>query len=564
MHPSTAQAEVLVDELIRCGVTDVVLCPGSRNAPMSFALHRADAVGRVRLHVRIDERTGAFLALGLALRSGRVVPVVCTSGTAAANLHPAVLEASYGGVALLALTADRPPALVGTGANQTVVQTGLFAGAPRLEINLGVAQRVEGQQAGWRACVAKAVGVALGRTGGRPGPVHLNVPFAEPLVPRVGPGAGEWPEPLAGRPAGAPWTEYLAAPDNHTATLDLDPSAPTLVIGGSVAGPAGHGAPTGDAPIVAEPSSPLWPTALRTGPWLLGSPMAPALRPTQVLLHGRPTLHRSVSRLLADEQVAVYGVAGTLDPAGAGLPNTVRAVGVAPQLRPPPDWCQRWQLADGAASGALDRVLAQASTPLGQRLAAELVSALPAGALLVLGSSNPVRDVSLAARPRAGLTVLANRGVAGIDGTISTAAGAGLAHPGPAFALLGDLTMLHDLTGLVLGPDEPRPDLTLVVLNDSGGGIFSLLEQGAPEYADSFERVFGTPHRVALDRVCAGLGVGHQKITELSQLCRVLNAPFEGVRVVEVPATRDGLRDGHAAARHAVEAAVEHAAAQLW
>ncbi|HWN31482.1 MAG TPA: thiamine pyrophosphate-binding protein, partial [Pseudonocardia sp.] len=134
MNPSTAQAEVLVDELVRGGVTDAVLCPGSRNAPLSFALHHADSAGRIRLHVRIDERGAAYLALGLALRSGWAVPVVCTSGTAAANLHPAVLEASHAGVPLLALTADRPPELIGTGANQTIVQTGLFGTAPRLEL----------------------------------------------------------------------------------------------------------------------------------------------------------------------------------------------------------------------------------------------------------------------------------------------------------------------------------------------------------------------------------------------------------------------------------------------
>jgi 2-succinyl-5-enolpyruvyl-6-hydroxy-3-cyclohexene-1-carboxylate synthase len=571
VHPSTAQAEVLVDELVRCGVTEVVLCPGSRNAPLSFALRRADAAGRLRLHVRIDERTAAFLALGLALRSGHAVPVVCTSGTAAANLHPAVLEASYAGVALLALTADRPPAMIGTGANQTVAQTGLFAGAPRLEIDLGVATRAGGQQAGWRASVARAVGVALGRTGGTPGPVHVNLPFAEPLVPEVGPTAGDWPEPLAGRREGAPWTRFPVGTDSEpVVTVDLDPSAPTLVLGGSVPSgpvpglPAGAGTLTGGAPVIAEPGSPLWPQALRTGAWLLDSPMADILRPAQVLLHGRPTLHRSVARLLADPRVAVYGVAGTVDPVGVGLPISVRAVGVAPPLRPSADWCQHWVAADGAASVALDRVLGVPATPMGLRLAAELVSALPDGALLVLGSSNPVRDVALAARPRTGLTVLANRGVAGIDGTVSTAVGATLAHAGPGFALLGDLTMLHDLTGLVLGPDEPRPDVTLVVLNDSGGGIFSLLEQGAPEHVAGFERVFGTPHRVRLDRLCAGLGVSFRRVDQLRQLRPVLDAHGDGIRVVEVPATRGGLRGGHASARRVIDQAVEQAAASLW
>jgi 2-succinyl-5-enolpyruvyl-6-hydroxy-3-cyclohexene-1-carboxylate synthase len=560
VHPSTAQAEVLVDELTRCGVTDVVLCPGSRNAPLSFALHRADAARRLRLHVRIDERTGGFLALGLALRSGWPVPVVCTSGTAAANLYPAVLEASYAGVPLLALTADRPPELVGTGANQTVVQAGLFAGAPRLEISLGVARRDAGQQDGWRAAVSRAVGVALGRAGMPPGPVHVNLPFAEPLVPEVGPGAGDWPEPLSGRRGNAPWTTY-PPPGQPTARLPLDPAAPTLVLGGALSATAARppDAPPGGwgAPVVAEPSSPLWPGALRTGPWLLDSPRADELRPTQVLLHGRPTLHRSVARLLADETVSVYAVAGTVDPAGAGLPRSVRAIGTPPPLRAPADWTARWADADATASVALDKVLAEPSAPMGLRLAAALVDALPPGALLTLGSSNPVRDVSLAARPRTGLTVLANRGVAGIDGTVSTSTGAALAHgSGPSYALLGDLTLLHDTTGLLLGPAEPRPDLSLVVLNDAGGGVFSLLEQGGAEYSASFERVFGTPHQVWLEGLCAGMEVGYQKVRELSELAPALATERgRGIQVIEVPATREGLRDGHAALRAAVECA---------
>jgi len=563
VNPSTAQAQVLVDELIRCGVTEAVLCPGSRNAPLSFALHRADAAGRLRLHVRIDERTGAFLALGLALRSGQPVPVVCTSGTAAANLHPAVLEAAHAGVPLLALTADRPPELVGTGANQTVVQAGLFGEAPRLELSLGVARRAAGQQAGWRASVAKAVAVAVGRVGGPPGPVHVNVPFAEPLMPDAG-GAdpADWPESLAGRPGGVPWTAFPAPPDaqRDAPPLPLDPELPTLVVAGAVPTGAVPGPPPG-APVIAEPNSPLWPGALRGGPWLLGMASADSLpRPAQVLLHGRPTLHRSIATLLADDQVAVYAVAGTV---GAELPPSVRAVGRPPRLRPPPDWCARWSGADELVGDALDKALAEPGAPTGQRLAAALITALPHGALLVLGSSNPVRDVSLAARPRTGLTVLANRGVAGIDGTVSTSAGAALAHASaaggraaPGYALIGDLTVLHDLTGLVLGPDEPRPDLTLVVLNDAGGGIFSLLEQGAPEHAASFERVFGTPHRVRLDAVCAGLGVAYRRVDDLSALPGALGGVGDGVRVVEVPASREGLREGHAAVRAAVHAAL--------
>ena len=221
MNPSTAHAQVIVDELVRCGVTDAVLCPGSRSAPLAFALHAADAGGQLRLHVRIDERTAAFLALGLALRSGRPVPVVTTSGTAVANLHPAVLEALHAGVPLLVLSADRPPQLIGTGANQTVDQIGIFGGAVRLALT-AAAGDPERENGPWRAAVGRAVAAALGTP---PGPVHVNLPFAEPLVPD---GRGVAPP---GRPDGTPWT---AVSRRHVFVppLPLDPTAPTLVIAG--------------------------------------------------------------------------------------------------------------------------------------------------------------------------------------------------------------------------------------------------------------------------------------------------------------------------------------------
>ena len=538
------QALVVVDELVRCGVTDAVVCPGSRNAPLAFALHAADAEGRLRLHVRIDERTAGFLAHGLALRSGRPVPVSTTSGTAVANLHPAVLEASHSGVPLLVLSADRPPEAVGTGANQTIAQAGLFGGAVRLALN---GTPGGGAEAGgrWRSLVDRAVAAATGALGGQPGPVQVNLPFAEPLVPD---GTGSVPD---GRPGGVPWT---AVPPvvRRADPLPLDPAAPTLVI-------AGQGAPDGlldlPVPVIAEPASAAWPAALRTGPWLLGAPAAAELRPAQVVVAGRPTLHRPVQRLLADPDVPTYVLADPYGGPWTDVAGTARAVGNLPHLAPDPAWTERWRAADAAAADVLDRVLDDPAAPVGLRLARALSAALPDGAQLVLGASNPVRDVSLAAAPRHGLRVLANRGVAGIDGTVSTAAGAALAHDGPAYALLGDLTLLHDTTGLVIGPDEPRPDLTLVVLNDGGGGIFGLLEQGAPEHAAAFERVFGTPHGVDLAALCAATGVRHE-LTDVDGIPAAV-APAPGLRVVEVRAGRAQLRAGHAELREAVNAAVK-------
>lgn len=531
---------MIVDELVRCGVTDAVLCPGSRSAPLAFALHAADAAGRLRLHVRIDERTAGFLALGLALRSGRPVPVATTSGTAVANLHPAVLEASHAGVALLVLTADRPPQLIGTGANQTVVQPGIFGDAVRLAVAGAPAVDPQRENGPWRAAVGRAVAAALGPP---PGPVHVNLPFAEPLVPDGGTAP-------AGRPGGEPWTA-VSRVRVQAAPLPLDPTASTLVIAGARAPAEVRG---WGLPVVAEPASGVWDAGLRAGPWLLGA-VPDGLLPAQVVVAGRPTLHRPAQRLLADPRVVVYALA---DPDGASwtdVVGTVRAVGAAPRWAPPSGWTARWLDADAAAGKALDDALDDPAAPGGLRLARALVDALPGGALLVVGSSNPVRDVSLAAVPRGDVTVLANRGVAGIDGTVSTAIGAALAHEGPAYALLGDLTLLHDTTGLVIGPDEPRPDLTVVVLNDGGGGIFGLLEQGAPEHAGAFERVFGTPHTVDLAALAAATGLAHVRLDDLSDLPGALE-PARGIRLVEIRADRAALRAGHAAVRTAVAAAL--------
>lgn len=546
MNPSTALATVLVDELVRCGVRHAVLCPGSRNAPLSFALHAADQAGRLRLHVRIDERSAAFLALGLALRSGVPVPVVCTSGTAAANLHPAVLEADHAGVPLLAVTADRPAELVGTGANQTVRQAGLFGAAVRAAPSLAVpSEGGQGQQARWRSTVDRAVAVARGVLTGSPGPVHLNVAFSEPLVPEA---SQDWPESLAGRPGGGAWTAVPGAASARV-EVELDLSRRTLVIAGHGAGPAPAG-----LPLVAEPTAPGWPDGLAAGAWLLGSSALERLRPEQVLLLGRPTLHRPVQRLLADPEVALTVLTERpewTDVAGnaVAVGTTLRATG-----SPDPSWLHCWRRADACASAAVSSTVARHPGPTGLEVARLMVPALPAGALLLLGSSNPIRDVSLAARPRRGLTVLANRGVAGIDGTVSTATGAALAHGGPGYALVGDLTFLHDANGLLAGPGETRPELTMVVANDQGGGIFGLLEQGAPQHADAFERVFGTPHHTDLAALCAAYHVSHLRVAP-AELADALS-PVEGLRVLEVRTERTGLRALHERIKAAITAAL--------
>lgn len=583
MNPSTAQARVIVDELVRNTVTHVVLCPGSRNAPLSLALYDAAAADRVSLHVRVDERSAAFLALGIAARAGRPVAVACTSGTAAANFHPAVLEADRAGVPLIVLTADRPPELRAAGANQVIDQHRLYGDAVRYFGEFAVAHEHPGQNAYWRSQVCRAWNAAYGEW--RSGPVHLNVPFREPLTPS---GDDEWCEPLEGRAQGQRWTElpeYGAVPaalgltrrraekalsaahlTDGAGRAFVVPSTRTgLVIACDSGTPAvSEWAAEHGWPVIAETGAAglSGDSAVTSGAWLLGVPgFVAAHRPEQVLCIGRPTVFRQVQALLADTGVEVLLVRPDTDwPAPA---HNVRQVGqwfTEPSKPADPQWLARWQQADQAARDAVAQALAAEPWPNGPAVAAELLAAVPAGSLLVVGSSNPTRDIALAAGPaRPDVLVHRNRGVAGIDGTVSTAVGAALVHGaagGPSYALLGDVTFLHDLNGLLTGSLEQRPDLTVVVLNDDGGGIFSLLEQGADAQPERFERVFGTPHGADISALCAGYGVPHAQARTREELHTALQ-PSSGLRVVEVRADRASRRGLHDRLQAAVAAAVD-------
>ena len=542
MNPSTALARVLVDELVRGGVREAVLSPGSRSAPLALALHDADAAGRLRLHVRIDERTAGFLALGLAKASGVPVPVVTTSGTAVANLHPAVLEAAHAEVALLVLSADRPPELRGTGANQTVDQVGLYGGAVRLFAEVGAPGQRPGDNAYWRSLTCRALAAAAGTLGSAAGPVHLNLGLREPLVPTE----GDWPESLDGRPHGGPWTAVVAAPAPPPPPDDL-PDRTVVVLGSGPAPLTAAALRLAEDrcwPGVAEPSAGAGSAApvVDAAELLLGVPAwLDAHRPDRVLVVGRPTLSRAVGRLSTSAPLDVVGAhAQWTDPARQAarvLPGVPEPRGRADGARTPDAaWLRSWQDAGRAARAAVAGLLDRAEG-LPEPVVAGCVRDAASGGLLVVGSSKPVRDLFLAGGATTGTRVLANRGAAGIDGTVSTAVGAALAHGGPAWALLGDLTFLHDANGLVLGPEEPRPDLTLVVTNNDGGAIFGLLEQGGPGHERAFERVFGTPHGVDLAALCAATGTSYTRAGTPEEL-RLALRPARGLRVVEVRSDR--------------------------
>ncbi len=567
MNPSTAFGTVLADELVRCGVREAVIAPGSRSAPLALALHHRSAGPALRLHVRIDERSAAFLALGLAKASRRPVALACTSGTAAAHFHAAVIEADEAGVPLIVLTADRPPELRGTGANQAVDQLRLYGGAVRWFCEAGVPEARAGMAGYWRSLACRAWAQASGAAGGLPGPVHVNVPLREPLMPGPGDQAG-WPEPLDGRPGGAPWTSF-----GGPATPPAGPARPgpaggleigwtergVIVCGDDVddgrAGPVLELAALAGWPVLAEPSSGArrGPNALSAYPYLLETPAFTGRhRPDLIISAGRPGLSRSQLAFLrqgglpggrARHIVIAQGPGRWADPARSATEVTsrvrLRPPGAATGPPPGPGgWLGSWRRADAAARRAVDAALDQAGPLTEPRLARDLAAALPDGALLWAASSLPIRDLDRQMAPRPGLRVLASRGASGIDGLVSAAIGAALAHQagggGAACALLGDLAFLHDTPGLMLGPDEPRPDLCLVVVNNDGGGIFSTLEQA--DIPAPFERIFGTPHGASLGDLASAAGLRYARLESPADLPGALAG--SGLRIAEVRTDR--------------------------
>ena len=552
-NAATALATAVVDELVRGGVRHVVLSPGSRSAAIGFAALAAAAEGRVALHTRIDERTAGFLALGIARTSRRPVAVVVTSGTAVAHLHAAVLVAHHAGVPLVLLTADRPAHLRGTGANQTTEQAGVYGAAVRLAAD--VAAPVPGHQeatqvAGWRSLVARAVLAASGnRTpGAPPGPVHLNLQLDGPQVPDTGDG---WSTPVDGRPAGAPWT--VRAAEAEVVPERIDRGTRTVVVAGDDAGPPARVlAEQAGWPLPAEPSSGsrTGDNAIRTYRLLLGDPDL-AERVERVVVAGHPTLSRPVTRLLSRPDVEVVALAGPDRPTPGWTDpgHTVSRVVAAlePAGEPADTWLEEWQARDAELSARLDGLLDAWDVLTPHHVAAAVARALPAGGLLFVGASNPVRDLDLVV-PRYAVgdrrLVVANRGLAGIDGTVSAAVGAALGRPHSTrcLALMGDVTFVHDLTGLVLGPREARPDLTVVVVNDDGGSIFAGLEQGAPAHAAAYDTLFGTPHGVDLAAACAATGTPHRRVRDRDALAAALAQQPTGIEVVEAVVRRDDRR----------------------
>lgn len=570
-------ALAVLQQLWLGGVRDVVLAPGSRSAPFALALDAADRAGDLRVHVRVDERSAGFLALGLTTGSRRPVAVVTTSGTAVGNLLPAVMEARHTGRRVIVVSADRPDRLRGTGANQTTDQAAIFgtfapchditALVPGAELDELVAQACSG-----------------------PGPTHLNIQLDGALLP-TDPDPDSWwlrpderpattataghhdpaPAEVVRRGGSAPGVEASVSVRTDGEQLPLGPR--TVVVAGDDAGPAARLlAQAADWPLVAEPTSGarIGRQALRTGRLLLTTGLRDAVE--RVVVIGHPTLSRPVTSLISDPAVEVLSVRGR-DGVATDPGRVARVLDVVPRVDGPDDaaWFAAWRTADERLSALIDAGLAaphgDSSRPPGNGslspldVAAVVGAAVAADTTLVVGSSNPVRDLDVMATPwtpNEHRFVVGNRGLAGIDGMVSTAVGVALGRPRAArsIAYLGDLTFLHDTNGLLMGRGERRPDLTFVVLSDDGGAIFSTLEQGDGRYARAFERVFATPHGTDLAALCAAHHTAYERVEDLGRLAAALAESPTGTRVLEVPVSRADRRPEAAWLRELAQQAV--------
>ena len=513
MNPTAVLAEVIVDQLILNGVKEVVIAPGSRNAPITTAFFRAYSAGRVRLHTRIDERSAAFLALGISKATNSPAVVICTSGSAAANFHPAILEAHHSVIKLIAITADRPARLRRTGSNQTTNQVGIFGDSVNVSLDIFAPTKPEvGQIAKWRSEISAAIF--------ENGPIHLNVQFEEPLI-----GELDWVEPLSsGIPEVADEMEPMARP------LESYETHGVILVGHDRAG-----IPISEIELISNKLG--WPI-LSEDP-LSSNKVIPhaslllsneqrreLLKPKIAMVIGRLTLTRSLNSYLelANYKVIVDSRIGEIDTARNGdeihlvLPEV-------DQQKIDTEWIDLFNEASAAIHSKISTHLKSWSEPA---VVSEFVAQLPASSALFVASSRPIRDIENFASPRADLETFANRGLAGIDGNISSAIGIALNRK-KSFAVIGDLAFLHDINGLLLGPEEVQPDLIILVISNDGGGIFSTLPQSG---VAGFERIFGTPHGRSIAKVAESYGIPAIEVRTLDALGAQVARDTKGIRVI--------------------------------
>ena len=545
-NPSVALAETVVDELVRGGVSRFALSPGSRSASLARAVEEHPGA---EVAILADERSAVFFALGAARVGGSPAAVITTSGTAVANLFPGVVEADASGVPLILLTADRPPELRETGANQTIDQLKLFGEVVRWFWEAGPAEDRPESNSFWRASTARAVAEAQG-WGGRPGPVHLNLGFREPTVPTHDDGRVRtlpFISATEGRSEGRPWITARRAAAVDLSFLDeVERARRGLVVVGEGAGGSEVYAMLAERlgwPLIAEAlSGARRPPSVSTYHHLLaGSP--PALRPDLALCFGKTGLSPNLSALLSDPSIiqVVAGAPGRwADPGrvvshmASGSPAAV-AQALLEQVGErsgPRGWLEKWQEAESVCRLVIDDILDAIDLPTEPRTARDL-SGLSVGALVV-GSSLPIREVEMFARTTPA-TVVGNRGASGIDGLVSTALGVAWTRPGRVVCLTGDLALLHDSNGFGV---NKRPSCVMVVINNDGRGIFNFLPQARHPH---FEKLFGTPHGRDFGTLAAFHELGYRKLERASELAPAVEAGMAegGVWLVEVRTDRE-------------------------
>jgi len=496
---STSLARVIVRQIIEAGITDVVISPGSRNAPLSFAFFAASQKGLIQLHTRIDERTAAFFALGLAKASGRAVPIVCTSGTAVANYHPAVLEAHHTNIPLLVLTADRPARLRKTGANQTTEQARIF-----------------GKSVRYFADISGAVfPMELPLYSLASGPVHLNIQFEEPLA----------------ADSDSSWlNDIKVAPRNVTSTkapgaLKVKSERGVLIVGHDRGGfsveQVNEFAAQLGWPVISEDPLSLNNVIAHASLFLTSTTIAKELTPKTVIVIGRTTLSRSINNFIASahKEIVIDTRITTVD-TDRNADKRFTQLPILESNAADEEWLEKWEKFSERTSKELEKIT-QWSEPV---LARTVAATIKNGTTLFVSSSRPIRDLEAFAQARTGIETFANRGLAGIDGNISTAIGVATARESTV-AILGDLSFLHDLTGLIHGE---KPNLLIIVVDNNGGGIFSTLGHRGSE---GFESIFGTPHNLDLSAIAAALNVQTSTVNSVDQLVKELSQPINGLRI---------------------------------
>jgi 2-succinyl-5-enolpyruvyl-6-hydroxy-3-cyclohexene-1-carboxylate synthase len=546
-----ACATSLLDGLVDGGVTHMCMTPGSRSTPIALAAARHPGI---TLHVHVDERSSAFFGLGIAAASAKPVAMFCTSGTAAANHFPAVVEAYMARVPIIVMTADRPPELHGVGANQTIDQQNLFGGFVKWFHDTGVPVMAPQERIRWLTAGIQAIQHSVRFP--PPGPVHLNLPFREPLLP-----TGSGVDAFGGELTTKTYTDTHRRHDPLPAFLrEVSTGHRVVVVAGRLRVPpqglielcAARG-----WPLLAEPLSGLRATPGSTAD--AGALSAGALlaadagfrerhHPDLIIQVGAAATSRGVQELVRradrlliidpDQLVADPDRRSTLtineDPADvvAALHSTSSSL---PATRP--QWLTEWHEADHTVRAAVDRLLDSWDEPFEGRIARDVAASIPDGGVLFAGSSMPVRDLDMYMRPRDGLRVLANRGASGIDGLVSTAFGVAEVS-GPTYALLGDLSVIHDASGLLWGARHGK-SIVIVVVDNDGGGIFSMLPQSAlPK--DEFELLFGTPHGLDLEAIARAAGIGVRTVDSAGVVAPAIREAEAtgGVQIVRVRVDR--------------------------